>query len=177
MGEVSTRRTVLVAGVLAGIARLWAPRHGSAAEEVGCAIPPAVATARAEGTTVESIGHGAPLSTPGHSINLYRFSLPPGGNVPPHRHPGATLLAVESGALAYTLLRGTASIQRGTGDEVLSVGTEMILRPGDALFYDADTAHTARNPGKVPVVVLSVTLLATDQPATILTDEHGMELT
>ena len=54
--------------------------------------------------------------------------------------------------------------------------TETILQPGDAIFYDAATAHTARNPGPTPVLVLAVTLLATDQPATIPTDEHGMEL-
>jgi quercetin dioxygenase-like cupin family protein len=172
-----TRRAVLASGVLAG----WVgPRLGmphAAAQEDTCAVPPAVATARAEGITVEPIGFGAPVSTPGHGLTLYRFSLPPGEVVEPHRHPGATILAVESGELGYTLLRGKASVQRKeTGGEELTPGGETILRPGDALFYDADAAHTARNPGSIPVLVLAVTLLATDQPATIPTDEHGMEM-
>jgi quercetin dioxygenase-like cupin family protein len=175
---MTTRRTVLAAGIMAGLTGPWAASHHAAAEEGACEDPAAVATARAERTTIEPIGRGNPVSTPGHGLTLYRFSLPPGEVVPPHRHPGATILAVERGELAYTLLRGTVAVQRGgAGAGDLTPGTETVLRPGDAIFYDADTAHTARNPGETPVVVLAVTLLATDQPATIPTDEHGMEPT
>jgi quercetin dioxygenase-like cupin family protein len=175
--STTTRRTVLAAGLVAAIAGPPMTTRQSAAQEDACAVPPAVATAGAEGITIEPIGFGAPASTPGHGLTLYRFSIPPGGMVEPHRHPGATILAVESGELGYTLLRGSASVQRKeTGGEDLTPGGETILRPGDSLFYDADAAHTARNPGTIPVLVLSVTLLATDQPATIPTDEHGMEM-
>ena len=149
----------------------------AAAQEDDCAVPSAVATSRAEGITFEPIGYGAPKSTPGHGLTVYRFSLPPGEVIPPHRHPGATILSVESGEMGYILLRGTASmLRKETGGEELSLGTETVLRPGDSIFYDAETAHTARNPGGVPVLILAVTLLATDQPATISTDEHGMEM-
>lgn len=173
----TTRRVFLATGLAAGLA---GPRVGTrsvAAQDDRCAVSPAVATARAEGITVEPIGFGAPASTPGYGLTLYRFSIPPGGVVEPHRHPGATILAIESGELGYTLLRGNASVLRKeTGGEDLTSGGETILRPGDSLFYDADAAHTARNPGTTPVLVLSVILLATDQPATIPTDEHGMEM-
>jgi mannose-6-phosphate isomerase-like protein (cupin superfamily) len=70
--------------------------------------------------------------------------------------------------MSYTVLRGTATLQRGQfGGDPIPAGVETIMRPGDAVFYDAETAHTARNPADTPVVVLAVTLLATDQPATI----------
>ena len=173
MKSIATRRTVLAAGLVAAVAGPRMATRQTAAQEDACAV----ATASAEGITIEPIGFGAPASTPGHGLTLYRFSIPPGGVVEPHRHPGATILAVERGELAYTLLRGSASVQRKeTGGEDLIPGGESILRPGDSLFYDADADHTARNPGTIPVLVLAVTLLATDQPATIPTDEHGMEM-
>jgi quercetin dioxygenase-like cupin family protein len=172
----TTRRTFLASGVLAGLAGLGTGMPRASAGEVDCGVPSAVATARAEGTTFEPIGFGTPVSTPGYGLSVYRFSLPPGEVVPPHRHPGATILAVERGELGYTLLRGSASIQRtSVGSEELTPESEAILQPGDSLFYDADAAHTARNPGATPVLVLAVTLLAPDRPATIPTDEHGME--
>jgi quercetin dioxygenase-like cupin family protein len=168
---------VLAVGVLAGLVGSRLGTRQAAAQDDACAVPPAVATARTEGITLEPIGYGAPLSTPGHGLTVYRFTLPPGEVVPPHRHPGATILAIESGEMGYTLLRGTARVQRTeTGGEELTPGAEAILRPGDSVFYDAETAHTARNPGTIPVLVLAVTLLASDQPATIPTDEHGMEM-
>ncbi len=177
VGSTATRRAILAAGVLAALAGPRIGARSAAAQEGACAVPLAVATVRAERITVEPIGFGAPISTPGHGLTLYRFSVPPGGVVAPHRHPGATILAIESGELGYTLFRGNAAVQRTeTGGEDLTPGGETILRPGDSLFYDADAAHTARNPGTIPVLVLSVTLLATDQPATIPTDEHGMEM-
>ena len=175
----TTRRGAIASGALAGLIGLHAlatPRRGTAKDD-SCEpapLPLEVATARAERTTVEPIARGAPLSTPGHALTLYRFTLPPGEVVPPHRHPGPTILAIEAGAMRYTLLRGTATIQRGSfGGDEMAAGEEIILRPGDAVFYDAETAHTARNSGDEPVVVLAVTLMATDQPATIPTDEHG----
>jgi hypothetical protein len=53
---------------------------------------------------------------------------------------------------------------------------ETILLPGDSLFYDLDASHTARNDGDQVLIVLSVTLMTTDQPSTIPTDEHGDDL-
>ena len=76
----------VASGVLASLG--W-ERRQVAAQDEACAVPPEVATARAEGTTIEPIGYGAPVSTPGHGLTLYRFSLPPGEVVPPHRHPGS----------------------------------------------------------------------------------------
>jgi quercetin dioxygenase-like cupin family protein len=179
MAKRITRRVALVAGAVAGLGgSRWSPASGRiAAQDASCeadALPPDVATARAERTTFEPIAVGAPLSTPGHTLTVNRFTLPPGEVVSPHRHPGATVLSIEAGEMGYTVLRGTATLQSAQfGGDPMPVGVETIMRPGDAVFYDAETAHTARNSGDQPVVVLAVTLLATDQPATIPTDEHG----
>jgi quercetin dioxygenase-like cupin family protein len=174
MGSAATRRSVIASGLGVGLHALVVGRGAGAVE---CGISPAMATARAEQITVEPIGRGVPMATPEQTLTLFRFTIPPGGVVSPHRHPGETILAIESGEMTYLLLKGSATITRPSSpQEILSTGETTILRPGDSLFYDRDTSHTASNAHDQVLVVLSVTLFASDQPATIPTDDEGNDV-
>ncbi len=57
-------------------------------------------------------------------------------------------------------------------------GTEVILEPGDAIFYEDDVVHTARGAGSEEAVVLGTLLLTTGEPLLMPADEMaGMAAT
>ena len=108
---------------------------------------------------------------PGQTVYLARFIIQPGAEIFPHSHPGTTLLSVESGTFGWTLLQGTAHVVRGaaagaTGptEDLTKPGTEVILEPGDAIFYEDDVVHTARGAGDDETVVLGTLVLTTGEP-------------
>ncbi len=125
----------------------------------------------APGVTAE-VFMGAPSDrAPGQTVYLARFVFQPGAAIFPHSHPGTTELAVASGTFGWTLVEGTAHVVRGaaagaTGptEDVTTPGAEVILKPGDAIFYEDDVVHTARGAGAEPVVVLGTLVLTTGQP-------------
>ncbi len=132
---------------------------------------PAASPANAGGLKIEVLGTGLPDAGPGHTLMLVRITFAPGGFVGPHSHPGALVLAVESGELSYTLMQGSAQIVHpavaGTPGptESLAPGVEMTLKAGDALF-EQGVLHSARNAGTVPAVVLVSGLIETGHPFT-----------
>ena len=133
---------------------------------------PALPERAAERVTYTPIAEGLPLNAPGQGMSLYRFTMPPGEALPAHSHPGATLLQIEAGEMSYTVVRGqvrfwTRDADGKRMDRLVTAGETMVFGPGDAIFYDADTAHSAVNPGDVPVAVIAVTLLDTSQPQAI----------
>ena len=81
--------------------------------------PPTVAqeaTPAAGEVAVELLGHGPPSAAPGFDLSLYRVTLAPCAAVPPHTHPGATVVSVEAGTLAFTPPEAEARLVRaGTG--------------------------------------------------------------
>ena len=108
---------------------------------------------------------------PGQTVYLARFIIQPGAEIFPHSHPGTTLLSVESGTFGWTLLQGTAHVVRGaaagaTGpaEDLTEPGTEVILEPGDAIFYEDDVVHTARGAGNDETVVLGTLVLTAGEP-------------
>jgi quercetin dioxygenase-like cupin family protein len=126
------------------------------------------------GVEVELLGAGLPAAAPGQAIGLTRLTYEAGGSLNAHTHPGASVLFVESGALTYTLIEGTATVSRASSQpatpgasmaEPLTTGT-IVLNAGDSLFEDADVIHTATNQGADPAVVLIANLLAADEPVT-----------
>src|SRR3954468_18543718 len=108
---------------------------------------------------------------PGQTVYMARFIIQPGAEIFPHSHPGTTVLTVESGSFGWTLLAGTAHVVRGaaagaTGptEDLTKPGTEVILEPGDAIFYEDDVVHTARGAGDDETVVLGTLVLTSGQP-------------
>lgn len=125
----------------------------------------------APGVTAEVFAGAPPARASGQTLYVARFTFQPGSEIFPHSHPGTVVLAVESGAFGWTLVQGTAHVIRGaaagaTGpaEDMTTPGTEVILNPGDAIYYEDDVVHTARNAGDVPAVILGSLLFTTGQP-------------
>ena len=119
----------------------------------------------------ELLGHGPPTAAPGFDLSLYRVTLGPGGVVPPHTHPGASAVYVESGTFGFTPLEGEARLIRAgaaaTPDaqgETLAHGTEVMLTAGDALFFPGEHGDAGRNAGDGPVVLLLANLHTAGEP-------------
>lgn len=121
------------------------------------------------------LGSGVPDAAPDHVLWLRRGTFEPGGFVGLHHHPGALVLAVESGSLVYTVYEGEAVVTRaGTAatpgpTERLGPGTEAVLTAGDAVF-EQGVVHTTRNDGSEPATVLIAALARADQPFTVFRD-------
>src|SRR5215216_7047966 len=120
----------------------------------------------------------------GQTLYSARFTFEPGQAIFPHSHPGTTLLSVVSGRLGWTLVEGTAYVIRGaaSGDttptETLSKsGDDVILEPGDTIYYEDDVIHTARGAGDEPAIVLGTLLLTTGEPLLMPMDAMAMAST
>ena len=152
---------------LVALAGLFAP--GLAAQE---ATPGLIAAMElAPGVTAEVFAAAPSDRAPGQTVYLARFVFQPGAELFPHSHPGTTMLGIVSGSLGWTLLDGTAHVVRGaaagaTGptEDLTEPGTEVILEPGDAIFYEDDVVHTARGAGDEEAVVLGTFVLTTGEP-------------
>jgi quercetin dioxygenase-like cupin family protein len=174
------RSRLLAVFALCTLAILTAP--GLAAQE---ATPgPIAVTELAPGFTVEVFA-GAPSDrAPDQTVYLARFVIQPGAEIYPHSHPGTVVLGVASGSLGWTLLEGTAHVVRGaaagaTGptEELAEPGTEVILAPGDAIFYEDDIVHTARGAGDEETVVLGTMVLTSGEPLLMPAEEMaGMDM-
>jgi hypothetical protein len=117
---------------------------------------------------VEALGAGLPSGTPGRQLILARATFPAGFTLPAHTHPGPVVAFVESGTYGFTPVTGDASqVTRATAPgtpEVPSLGTEILLAPGDALFHDEDVAGIDRAVGDEPMVLLLAVLFDPAQP-------------
>ena len=156
---------------------------GLAAQE---STPPADAAALAPielapGVTAEIFAGAPSARAEGQTVYLARFTFEPGGEIFPHSHPGSIVLGVDSGSFGWTLLQGTAHVVRNAGsggtdvEDLTEPGTEVILEPGDAIFYEDDVVHTARGAGDEPAVVMGTLVLETGQPL-IMPMEMEMEM-
>jgi hypothetical protein len=120
---------------------------------------------------VEVLGRGVTPETAGQQLALLRAIFEPGSELRPHRHPGPMLLYIETGALTYSLIEGTAEITRagapasGAPPEVLAAGQGTVLDVGDQLL-ERGVVHAAHNAGGDAAVVLISALLAPGQPVT-----------
>ena len=108
----------------------------------------------APGVTAEVFAGAPSTRAPGQTVYLARFVFRPGGEISAHSHPGTTVLGVASGSFGWTLVEGTARVVRGaaagaTGptEDLTEPGADVILEPGDAIFYEDDVVHTARGAG------------------------------
>ena len=126
------------------------------------------------GIDIEFLSEGQPAATPGQSLIVYRIVFREGA-APSHIHPGTTSGTVESGTFSWTLLAGTVRVTRpGAAPELVTEpGTELILKPGESLFYNDDVVHAAGVVGDEPASVLVAALFEVGQPFLTVTDEHG----
>jgi hypothetical protein len=157
--EYFSRRATLVGGVAAVLAAALPMRGPAAAQD---------ASPEAAELVVEALGAGMPAGTPGRQLILARANFPAGFTLPAHTHPGPVVAFVESGTYGFTPVIGKAShVTRATAPgtpEVPTLGTEILLAPGDALFHDEDVTGIDRAVGDEPMVLLLAVLFDPTQP-------------
>ena len=125
----------------------------------------------APGVTAEVFAAAPSDRAPGQTVYLARFVFQSGAELFPHSHPGTTVLGIVSGELGWTLVKGTAHVVRGaaagaTGptEDLTDPGDDVILEPGDAIYYEDDVVHTARGAGNEPAVLWGTFVLTTGAP-------------
>ncbi len=114
-----------------------------------------------------------PRAAPGETLELVQYTIPAGAKLPVHQHPGVQMATVESGTLAYHVLRGgSATVTRadGTG-ETIEPGHAATFGVGDSWVEPVGMVHYAENVTDEPVVLLSSSLLDDDVPPTELVDD------
>lgn len=121
------------------------------------------------------LGSGAADAAPGHDLAVGRVTIEPGATIPPHVHPGTQVATIVSGELTYTVLSGEMQVTIATPGgttEARSVvaGETVVLRGGDSVAEQPGAAHTARNAGSEPVVILLATLFPKGEARTIEVD-------
>jgi quercetin dioxygenase-like cupin family protein len=161
--------SVMVLLVLSGLG-LTAPRAVAQEATPSTSPAPLAVIELAPGVTAEVFAGVPSARAEGQTVYLARFVFQPGAEIFPHSHPGTTLLGVDSGSFGWTLLQGTAHVIRGAGsggttvEDITEPNTEVILKPGDAIFYDDDVVHTARGAGDEPAVVYGTLVLTSGAP-------------
>jgi mannose-6-phosphate isomerase-like protein (cupin superfamily) len=135
------------------------------------------------GITLTVLANGLPSGAPDQVLYLIRVVQAPGGWIAPHYHPGAQVFYVDQGTVGFTVYKGTLRLVRagtatpgavpGTAGELVSPGTEVLLGPGDWLYYEQDVIESARNAGEGESVILLSTLYAAGQPLTVFTNPEG----
>lgn len=177
MPRMIVRSCIVVVGVMALFGAMTSPLAAQSATPIaGVELAPGV---------VAEVFAGVPsVRAPGQTLYVVRLTFQPDRDIFPHSHPGTTLFAVESGTLGWTLVEGTAHVVRGAAaggtatEDLTAPGTEVILNPGDAIYYEDDVVHTSRNAGEGPAVVLVGLLLEAGQPLLMPagTPMAGMEM-
>ena len=61
-------------------------------------------------------------------------------------------------------MRGAAAGATGPTEDLTEPGTEVILEPGDAIFYEDDVVHTARSTGPEETVIFGTLVLTAGEP-------------
>jgi quercetin dioxygenase-like cupin family protein len=168
---VISRRAALAGLGAGGLSLALATRGHGAAQEAIPDAGPLQGTELAPGVISEVFARAPSVWAPGHTVSVIRFTFQPGAELFPHSDPGTTVLGVASGTFGWTLLTGTAHVVRrsisgaaGPAEDVTVPGTEVILEPGDAIFYEDDVVHTARGAGADPAIVHAAQVLRTGVP-------------
>jgi quercetin dioxygenase-like cupin family protein len=129
-------------------------------KEAPPAARPISLTVLAPGVTAEVLAAAPSTVAPGQTVYVARFVFQPGASIFPHSHPGTTVLGIVSGSFGWTLKAGKAHVIRGAGAgatgpvvDLTEPGADVILKAGDAIYYESDVVHTARAVGKTKAVV------------------------
>jgi quercetin dioxygenase-like cupin family protein len=127
--------------------------------------------------TAEILGGVPSGRAPGQTVYTARFIFTPGSEIFPHNHPGTTSLTVVEGTFGWTLVEGTAHVIRGAAagaigpvEDITEPNTEVILNPGDNIFYEDDVVHTARGAGDESAIIIGTLVLTSGEPLLMPTD-------
>lgn len=158
---------MLVAGLLAAIPL--------AAAVAGQATPTAAGTPTgatpASGAVVrEVLASSDPKEAPGEILSLVRYTIPAGAKLPVHKHPGDQMATVIGGTLTYHVVaNGDVPITRANGTkQTAHPGDTITFTVGDSWVEPEGMIHYAENLTDQPVVLLSSSLFAANEPPTEL---------
>ena len=170
MRRIKTISAPIIAPLVAGFVMLGAG-PAFCADKAAAPAGPIAVTVLAPGVTAEVLAAAPSAVAPGQTDYVARFVFQPGASIFPHSHPGTTVLGVLSGSFGWTLKAGKAHVIRGAGAgatgpvvDLTEPGADVVLKAGDAIFYESDVVHTARGAGKKPAVVLGSLILKTGAP-------------
>jgi quercetin dioxygenase-like cupin family protein len=182
---ISRRGALQGLSMFGAAAALFAVPRTAHAQESSPVPGGAIAVAElAPGVTAEVFAGAPSARASGQTVYLARFVFQPGAGIFPHSHPGTTVLGVAEGSLGWTLMQGTAHVVRGaasgtpTGTEDLTEpNADVVLEPGDAIYYEDDVVHTARGAGDSAAVVLGTLVLTSGEPLLMpAEDMEGMDM-
>jgi len=131
---------------------------------------PASATPAAGGVVREVLASSDPAEAPGEVLSLVRYTIPAGAKLPVHKHPGDQMATVISGTLTYHVVaNGDVPITRANGTkETAHPGDTITFTVGDSWVEPEGMIHYAENLTDQPVVLLSSSLFAANEPPTEL---------
>ena len=164
------RRTFLATNATLAASALIAAKttHALAQDATPSAI---VLNEIAPGVTAEVFAAAPSILAPGQTAYVARFVFQPGMEIFPHSHPGTTVLGVSDGSFGWTLMEGVAHVVRGAAgaspapvEDLTEAGSDIVLEPGDAIYYESDVVHTARGAGDTPAVIQASLILETGAP-------------
>jgi quercetin dioxygenase-like cupin family protein len=119
--------------------------------------------------TREVFASGSPQTEGDRILELVRYTIPAGANLPIHYHPGMQIERVELGTLTYFVVKGSVQIVRADGtQETLNAGQTTLLKVGDSLAEPEGMIHYGKNETASPVILLGASLFASKQPKAIL---------
>jgi quercetin dioxygenase-like cupin family protein len=119
------------------------------------------------------LGSSHPAAAPGETLELVQYIIPAGAVLPVHKHPGDQMATVESGTLTYHVVEhGSVTVNRADETtEVVGPGEMATFHVGDSWVEPIGMIHYAENLTTEPVVLMSSSLLADDEPATEIVTE------
>ena len=168
-------RLVLISVLLGATALAGCGSSGSTAASATTGAPTSTVLVRSD-VLVDLVD---PPGADGRTLSLVRYTIAPGAKLVPHVHPGVQMARIESGALTYTIVSGTALVRRaGTVTNVPVTGpTTITLRPGDSVVETDGMVHFGENHTS-KVLVIIATLLTKDghklaEPVTTTTSTPG----
>jgi quercetin dioxygenase-like cupin family protein len=132
-------------------------------------LPPASTHTYTQTVTREGFASGRPQTDGDRILELVRYTIPAGANLPIHYHPGMEIGRVEFGTLTYFVVKGSAQIVRADGNlETLNAGQTTQLKVGNSLAEPEGMIHYAKNETASPVILLGASLFESKQPKAIL---------
>lgn len=140
---------------------VWAEEPGTPASGT-----PAAAVVR------EVLSETEPATAPGEVFQLVRYTIPADLTLAAHTHPGIQMNLIEAGTLTYYVVAdGEILVTRADGtEERFGPGESTTFAVDDSFIEPAGVVHYGANLGGEPVVIVTASLLAADEPASTLAD-------
>ena len=114
-----------------------------------------------------------PAGGKGRTLGLSRVDVPPGAQLPLHRHPGTQIARIDRGVLTYSVVVGSVTVRRGNPEagaktvRTIRAGQTGRIRVGRWIVEKPGTIHRATNRGKQKVVIYVASLFKAGAPPAI----------